>query len=92
MLTVSVEVCAVVPLIVTEPGRILHVAGSLAAVGVMVQLRLTVPVKPFDGVTTIVEVFPLFAPGSMLIAAPVIANAAGGAAVTVRIAVADASL
>ena len=43
--TVSVDVCAA-PLIVTEAGERLHVAGSLAAVGEMAQLRLTVPVKP----------------------------------------------
>lgn len=67
MLIVSVEVCAVVPPIVTEDGAKLHVAGSLVAVGLMEQLKLTVPVKPFEGVTEIVTVFPVVAPGTMLI-------------------------
>ena len=42
----------------------LQVAGSLAAVGVMAQVRLTVPVNPLaPGVTVMVEVLPLVAPG-----------------------------
>jgi hypothetical protein len=67
--TVSVDVCAA-PLIATEAGERLHVAGSLAAVGEMAQLRLTVPVKPLTGVTVIVEVFPVVAPGATLTAVP----------------------
>src|SRR5271157_348211 len=59
--TVSVAVCAAEPLIVTEAGT-MHVAGWLAAVGVMAQLRLTVPVNAYDGVTVIVEVLPLVEP------------------------------
>ena len=39
-----------------------HVAGSLAAVGLMEQLKLTAPVKPPEGVTVIVEVLPVLAP------------------------------
>ena len=68
--TVSVAVCALAPLIVTEAGERLHVAGSLAAVGEMAQLRLTVPVKPLTGVTVMVEVFPVVAPGATLTAVP----------------------
>ena len=61
---VRVEVCAVVPLRVTEGEVKLQVAGSLAAVGVMAQVRLTVPVNPLaPGVTVMVEVLPLVAPG-----------------------------
>jgi hypothetical protein len=67
VLIVSVEVCAVFPLIVTEGGARLQVTGSLAAVGLIEQLKLTVPVNPFDGVTEIVAVFPVVAPGSIFI-------------------------
>lgn len=70
VLIVSVDVCAVLPLIVTKDGARLHVAGSLAAVGLIEQVRLTVPVNPFDGVTEIVTAFPVVAPGSMLIEPP----------------------
>jgi hypothetical protein len=63
--TVSTDVCAAEPLIVTEAGERLHVGGSLAAAGVMEQLRFTV--NPFDPVTVMVAVFPVVAPGSMLI-------------------------
>ena len=52
----------IVPLMVTVVGT-LHVGGSLAAVGVMAQLRLTAPVNPYHGVTEIVDVFPVVAPG-----------------------------
>lgn len=69
MFTVSVAVCAVVPLIVTEAGM-LHVVGSLAAMGVMVQPKLTVHVNPLDGVMVMVEVFPVVAPGVSVTAVP----------------------
>jgi hypothetical protein len=59
---VRVAVCAVVPVIVTAVGAKLHAAGSFAATGVMVQPRLTVPIYPFDGVTVMIEVFPVVAP------------------------------
>jgi len=90
--TVNVAVCGVVPLIVTEDGRMLHVAGSFAAAGVILQVRLTVPVKPLDGVTAMVEVFPVVAPGWTVIAFQVTANAGGGPESTVRVVVAEASL
>jgi hypothetical protein len=69
LFTVSVEVCAA-PLIATEAGKRLHLAGSLAAVGERSQLRLTVPVKPLTGVTVIMEVFPVVAPGVTVTAVP----------------------
>ena len=75
--TVSVVVCAAAPLIVTEAGM-LHVAGSLAAAGVMAQLRLTVPVYPPDGVTVMVEVFPVVAPGATETDVPPMVNAGAG--------------
>jgi hypothetical protein len=74
-----------VPVIVTVAGDRLHVGGSLAATGLMEQLRLTVPVNPFVGVTGMETVLPVVAPGSMLIDTPPlpppIANV--GAALTV---------
>jgi len=77
-----VEVCAAAPLIVSEGGERLHVTGSTASIGVTEQLRLTVPVNPFAGITVMVAVFPFVAPGAMLIAEPLNENV--GAAVTVR--------
>src|SRR5580658_1939776 len=63
-LTVSVEVCAVEPLkFVNETGERAQVAGSLAAVGVMAHISATVAVNPPDGVTLIVDVLPVAAPG-----------------------------
>ena len=69
MFTVRVVVCAAVPLIVTETGR-LQVAGSVAAAGVTEQLRLTMPVNPPVGVRVMAEVFPVVAPRTTVIAAP----------------------
>lgn len=74
--TVRVIVWAVEPLIVIDAGR-LHVAGSLAALGVMAQLRLTVPVNPFDGVTVTVEVFSVIAPGATETAVPAMVKVGG---------------
>lgn len=73
------------PLIVTEDGARLYVGGSLAAVGLMEQLKLTVPVKPFEGLTEIVTVFPVVAPGSMLIVPPPPLPVKVGAALTVKL-------
>ena len=56
---VSVEVCFVVPLRVTEAGERAQDAGSLAAVGLMAQVSATVPVNPVEpGVTLMVDVLP----------------------------------
>ena len=74
--TVNVAVCAVVPLIVTEAGM-LHVAGSVAALALNAQLKLTVPVNPLVGVTVIVEVFPLVVPGATVTAVPVTVKLGG---------------
>jgi len=67
--TVSVVVCADAPVMAAEAGR-LHVAGLVAAVGAIVQLRLMVPVNPPDGVRGMVEVFPVVAPGATVTAVP----------------------
>lgn len=66
MKIVSVEFCAVFPVIAIELGVNVQVGVSLAAVGVMEQVRFTVPVNPFDGVTVIGTVFPVVAPGRRL--------------------------
>jgi hypothetical protein len=63
---VSVELCAAVPVIVTEPGVKVQVGVSLAASGATEQVRFTVPVNPFDGVTVIGAVFPVVAPRKTL--------------------------
>jgi phage baseplate assembly protein gpV len=68
--TVSVAFCGFSFVTVTVAGT-LHVGGSLAAAGVIAQLRLTAPVNPYHGVTEIVDVFPVAAPGATLIGAPV---------------------
>jgi hypothetical protein len=89
--TVSVEVCVVVPLICTELGEKLHVGGSLAAVGVMEQLRLTVPEKPFIPSTLMVPVLPVVAPGVIVMeVVPPLPTVKLGSAVTVRAMVVDA--
>jgi hypothetical protein len=66
VLTVKVAVCAAVLPTATDVGM-LHVMGSLAAVGVIAQLKLTVPVNPPDGVTLIVAVLPVVAPRDTVI-------------------------
>jgi hydrogenase maturation factor len=77
---VRVEVCAVVPLRVTDVGERLHVAGLLEAVGLMEHVRLTVPKNPPDpGVTVMVEVFPVVAPGATETPAPAMVKVAPGA-------------
>jgi hypothetical protein len=86
VITVSVEVCAVIPLRVTTAGLILQVAGSLAA-GLIEQLRFTVPEYPLIPITLIVELLPVVAPRSTVIAASLpLAPLAPklGSAVTVR--------
>ncbi len=63
VVTVSVDVCVVVPLNVTDDGESVHVGGSIAATGAMEQVRFTVPEKPLVPTTLIVAVFPVEAPG-----------------------------
>jgi hypothetical protein len=63
---VNVAVSGDVPLIVIEAGERLHVVGLTAFAGAVViaQLRVSVPVNEFDGVTVIVEVLLVVAPGA----------------------------
>jgi len=81
---VNVDVCAPVPVIVTEAGERVHAAGSLAATGLIEHVRLTVPVNPFDGVIVMGTVLPVVAPDAMLIDAlpPPIKNDGAGFTVT----------
>jgi hypothetical protein len=83
--TVSVVICAPVPVISTV-GPTLHVAGLLAATGVTAQVKLTLPVNPFDGVTVMVAASPVVAPAANA-SAPLLlsAIAGGGGAVTVTL-------
>jgi hypothetical protein len=83
---VSVAVAAAVPLMVTglvEPK--LSVGRSEAPVGLAVTaaLKATLPVNPATGVTAIVEVFPVVAPGARVTAAPEMVRLGGAAVVTV---------
>lgn len=68
VVTVSVDVSAVVPLIETEVGLKLQIGLSFTVViaVVTVQLRFTVPENPFVPTTLIVPVFPVVAPGSIV--------------------------
>jgi hypothetical protein len=62
VLIVSVEVTA--PLVIsTEAGDKLQVARAVEAFDVNVQASATVPVNPLEGVTVMVDVFPVVAPG-----------------------------
>lgn len=66
-LTVNVEVAAPVPVMLTGDWTA-QVMGLVAPVGEVVtaQLSATLPVKPFVGVTEIVEVLPEVAPAEIL--------------------------
>jgi hypothetical protein len=65
VVAVSVDVCAVVLLIVTEVGERLHVVGLAAPEGevVIAQVSATAPVNEFAGVTVMVAALPVVAPG-----------------------------
>jgi hypothetical protein len=66
VVAVSVAVSADVPVMSTDVGERLHVAGLLALVGALTEhVRLTVPVNELAGVTVMVEVLPDVAPGLM---------------------------
>jgi hypothetical protein len=83
---VSVAVPALAPVI--ETGVVVpneNVGRSAAPVGLEVRAAVsaTLPVNPPLGVTVIVEVFPVAAPGARVSAVPTIAKLGGGGAVTV---------
>lgn len=74
---VRVDVPAEAPVIETEAGESAQVAGALAAAGATVQVSATAPVNPPDGVTVMVEVLPVVAPGLTAMLPPFVrANAA----------------
>jgi hypothetical protein len=68
VVAVSVAVCALELLSVTELGDRAQVTGLVAFEGVVVtaQVRATVPLNEPDGVTVIVDVFPEVAPAVTL--------------------------
>ena len=82
---VRVAVPAVAPVMLTglvEPK--LRVGGSCApfALEVTAAVSATLPVKPPVGVTVMVEVFPVVAPGVTVTAVPVIVKPGGAVTVT----------
>jgi hypothetical protein len=87
---VKTSVCADVPLMVTEGVARLHVGRSLAPDGelVMAQVIATAPVNPPDGVTVMVEVLPVVAPGLTVMLLPLVRAKLGGAA-TLTVTVVD---
>jgi hypothetical protein len=83
---VSVEVTAAEAVILAVAGDRLQVAGSLAAVGLMLQVSATLPVNPPEGVTLMVEVFPVVAPGeTVMLPLLVRAKADAEAGVTITV-------
>lgn len=65
VVTVRVAVCEAAPDTLTDPGVNAHVAGSFAPLGPATeQARATLPVKPPEGVTVIVDVLPVAAPAA----------------------------
>lgn len=66
VVAVRVDVCGAVLLMEMEAGESPQVVGLVAPAGelVMEQARETVPVNELDGVTVIVEVLPVVAPGA----------------------------
>lgn len=85
---VSVAVAALAPEMLTgllDPK--LKLGGYWAPLGldVIAALRVTLPVKPPEGVTVIVEVFPVVAPGATVTLAPLIENPGLTAVVTVTV-------
>jgi hypothetical protein len=79
VLTVRVAVAADTPVMFTDIGAIVHVGGAVGLVKAVAtaQLRLTVPVKPPNGVIVMVAVFPVVAPGATVMP-PLLLNAKPG--------------
>jgi hypothetical protein len=83
---VSVAVCTPAPVMPTDDGM-LQVTGLVAFAGAVVteQLNATVPVKPLEGVTVMVDVLPVVAPGSTVMAPLLDTENVGTGAVTVTV-------
>lgn len=92
---VRVAVAALEPVMLTVfVGPKLKVGGSWAPAGpeVTAAVRVTVPVKPPEGVTVTVETFPVVAPAVSVTGVPSVVNEAGVTAVTITLAVANAEV
>jgi hypothetical protein len=83
--TARVEVWAVAPLMVSEAGERLHVAGSLAAAGLTTQVKATAPLNPPEPVTLMVEPLPVVAPALTVILPLLLRAKPGGTAFTVTV-------
>jgi hypothetical protein len=68
-----------------------HVTGLVAFVGAVVteQLRATVPVKPLEGVTVMVDVLPIVTPWPIVMVPLLETEKVGGAMMYVSLATAD---
>jgi hypothetical protein len=88
VLTVSVDVCAAEPVKLNEVGESVQVAGLVAAIGLMEQLKPTVPVNPLVGAIEMTAVLPDVAPRTTVIPDP--ASVKLGAALTDSATVVDA--
>jgi len=84
--TVAVEVPAVAPVILTELGLKVTVGGLVAPEGPLTDAaKATLPVKPFEGVTVMTEVFPVVAPWANIRDAGLALRLMFGATVTVTL-------
>jgi hypothetical protein len=84
VVTVSVAVPALVPVILTGVVDPKLSVGGIPVVGLSAAVSATLPVKPFAGVTVIVDVFPVVAPGATVTAVPTTVKlVVGGGDVTV---------
>ena len=84
VVTVSVAVPALVPVILTGVVDPKLSVGGIPVVGLSAAVSTTLPVKPFAGVTVIVDVFPVVAPGATVTAVPTTVKlVVGGGDVTV---------
>lgn len=90
VLTVRVDEAAPVPLTFAAGAE--QVGESVAPDGLVetAQVKLTIPVKPPEGVTLIDVVFPVVAPGLEMVMFPPFASANFGAAPTTMVSVAVA--
>jgi hypothetical protein len=73
VVAVSVDVSAVVPVMLTDVGERLHVGlTGFETLVVTAQVSVTVPVNEFAGVTVMVDVLPLLAPAVTVILPPLL--------------------
>ena len=79
--TVRVPLAAPLAMVTGDVEPKLKVGGSTALAGLVARtaVRATLPVNPPLGVTVIVVVFPLLAPGELMVIAPLLVSANPGA-------------